>query len=239
MTASKDRLFQDAHFPTDRFQFDDRVASVFDNMVSRSVPFYGDIQHLLVHLAVAVAQPGATIYDLGCSTGTTLAILEPMVSPNVGLVGWDYSDSMLAKAREKLAGTRIELAIQDLNAPFQLTRPSVVILNLVLQFLQPERRLAVLREIRHSLMPGGVVLIVEKVLPNTPALRPLYTELYHDFKRRNGYTNDEISRKAIALQSTLIPLTSSENMASLSEAGFSTVEPFFQWVQFFGVMAQV
>jgi tRNA (cmo5U34)-methyltransferase len=236
---SKDRLFQDSQYPIDAFRFDERVAAVFDNMVSRSVPFYGEIQKLVVQLTMAFAQPETSIYDLGCSTGTTLAVLSEVALPDVHLIGMDASMPMLDRARAKLSGKSVELICQDLNQPFTLKPASVVILNLVLQFLPRERRLAVLREVKQSLVPGGCVVIVEKVVPHAVSLRPLYTSLYHNFKRDNGYSDDEIQRKAQALHATLFPLTPDENRQLLLEAGFTIVEPFFQWVQFFGVMAQV
>src|SRR5215213_9403739 len=72
--------------PTD-FAFDATTVRVFDNMVSRSVPFYGEIQRMTAELAEEFAVPGSTVYDLGCSTGTTLRALEPHIDLSVSFVG--------------------------------------------------------------------------------------------------------------------------------------------------------
>src|SRR6188474_592333 len=65
-----DDIFAEASArPTD-FAFDATTVRVFDNMVSRSVPFYGEIQRMTAELAEEFAVPGTTVYDLGCSTGT-------------------------------------------------------------------------------------------------------------------------------------------------------------------------
>ena len=68
--------------PTD-FTFDATTVRVFDNMVSRSVPFYGEIQRMTAELAAEFAVPGTTVYDLGCSTGTTFLALEPQLDPSI------------------------------------------------------------------------------------------------------------------------------------------------------------
>src|SRR5215213_2125694 len=86
-----DRVFAEpVRRPTD-FKFDGRTASVFDDMLGRSVPFYDEIQRMTCEIAADFAAPGSNLYDLGCSTGTTLAALEPFVDPSVRFVGVDSS----------------------------------------------------------------------------------------------------------------------------------------------------
>ena len=55
-----------------QFEFDEEVASVFDDMIERSVPFYKESQSLVVKLLLANVPPNGRIYDLGTSTGSTL-----------------------------------------------------------------------------------------------------------------------------------------------------------------------
>src|SRR5215211_3461417 len=74
-----DRVFAEPVRRTSDFKFDGRTASVFDDMLGRSVPFYDEIQRMTCELAGDFAAPGTNLYDLGCSTGTTLVALEPYV----------------------------------------------------------------------------------------------------------------------------------------------------------------
>ena len=87
------------------FKFDEEVASVFDDMVSRSVPQYGEIQRMLAELAAYFATAGSNIYDLGCSTGTTLALVHGALPVKANLIGVDNSAEMLEKCRAKLAAS--------------------------------------------------------------------------------------------------------------------------------------
>ncbi len=59
------------------FKFDRSVAGVFDDMVTRSVPFYTEMQRMTVELTRDFATPGSAVYDLGCSTGRLSPISIP------------------------------------------------------------------------------------------------------------------------------------------------------------------
>ena len=99
-----DEKLKDKYFEHDQqvadFVFDKNVASVFDDMVSRSVPFYIETQMMALRLACHFVRSKTNIYDLGCSTGTVLGELAEMVpDSSVGLIGIDNSDSMLKQAQ--------------------------------------------------------------------------------------------------------------------------------------------
>src|SRR6185503_8801102 len=129
--------------PIDRvgdFTFNEQVAGVFDDMVSRSVPQYGEIQRMLAELAAYFATPGSNIYDLGCSTGTTLALVDKALPVNANLIGIDNSAEMLDKCRSKLAtlglSNPFELRRADLDQGVELHDASVVLLVLTLMFVR-------------------------------------------------------------------------------------------------------
>ena len=142
--SSKDSIFAaTAARPAD-FEFDESVAAVFDDMLERSVPFYLEQQHMIREMAKKFWVPGTKIYDLGCSTGTTLAGIARELGPSAQLVGIDNSAPMLDRARQKLAELaledRVTLVPGDLNgdlAELALENASVVTLCWTLQFVRP------------------------------------------------------------------------------------------------------
>ena len=69
---SKDEVFKKPIQQSSDFKFDTKVVKVFDDMVTRSVPFYIEMQRMISELAGEYAMSGSSIYDLGCSTGTTM-----------------------------------------------------------------------------------------------------------------------------------------------------------------------
>lgn len=224
------------------FTFDESVASVFDDMVVRSVPFYDEIQRMVVQLASHFVQENSRVYDLGCSTGTTLVLCAKFLQkPNVRFVGIDNSQPMLEKAREKLQAHGVadlcDLIEQDLNNEVTLPNASVVIMNWALQFIRPLYRDVLIRSIYESLNNRGCLIVVEKVLGNDSTLNRLYIDLYYDFKKRKGYSELEISQKREALENVLVPYRVDENMLLLSRNGFQIVDIFFRWYNFAGFIA--
>jgi len=225
-----------------RFEFDESVASVFDDMLSRSVPFYGEIQRMIAEQSAYFAQPKTAVYDLGCATATTLIkIAEDIEEPTIRLIGIDNSTPVLDQASRKIrkAGLadRILLQQSDLNAPLCLDRASVVICNLTLQFVRPLYRDTLVRTVYEGLADGGCFLLVEKVLGEESMLNRMFIDFYYDFKRRNGYSELEIADKRERLENVLIPYKLEENLTLLRRSGFELVDIFFKWYNFAGILA--
>jgi tRNA (cmo5U34)-methyltransferase len=181
------------------------------------------------------------VYDLGCATGTTMIGMDQFVDKSIRFVGVDDSPQMLAKCDEKLkeAGfTRpYDLTVEDLNQPFEIRNASVVVFCLTLQFLRPIYRERIVKNVFTGLNPGGVLLLVEKVLGEESRFNRDFIKYYYDYKRRNHYSDMEISQKREALENVLVPYKLSENILMLREAGFNHCEVFFKWYNFSGLIA--
>jgi tRNA (cmo5U34)-methyltransferase len=236
-----DRIFADPLArPTD-FAFDATTVQVFDNMVSRSVPFYGEIQRMTAELSAEFAAPGSTLYDLGCSTGTTMHALESYVDPSVRFVGYDNSPEMVARAKEKLADTpttRVrEVQLADVHEPFVIADASVTVMLFTLQFVRPLHRERVIRTIAEGTRKQGALILAEKVIEGVTLFNRLFIEKYYDMKRRHGYSELEIARKREALENVLIPYRVEENRDLLLRCGFTRVQEFFRWYNFAGIIA--
>ena len=137
----KDQVFRSEIEKASDFKFGANVAKVFDDMVNRSVPYYGEIQRMMAELAADHAQPGSAVYDLGCSTGTTLIGMNTLVNPEIKFVGIDDSQEMLDKCKSKLLemgfSRDYELRCADLGHGVKIENASVVVLCLTLQFVRP------------------------------------------------------------------------------------------------------
>lgn len=238
---SRDEVFREEITKVSDFKFGSKVASVFDDMVNRSVPFYGEIQRMIAEIAADHARKGTNVYDLGCSTGTTMIGMNTSVDNEVRFVGIDESPEMLKKCDQKLkeAGfTRpYDLIAANLHEGFRIEQASVVVLCLTLQFIRPIARDRVLRTIAEGLAPGGVLILVEKILAEESLFNRNFINYYYDMKRRHHYSEMEISQKREALENVLIPYKMSENILMLREAGFSHCEVFFKWYNFSGIIA--
>ena len=92
-----DQVFKEEIKKPSDFKFGATVANAFDDMVERSVPFYNEIQRMIIELAAEHALPGTNVVDLGCSTGTTMIGLNPLVDDSIKFIGLDDSAEMLKK----------------------------------------------------------------------------------------------------------------------------------------------
>ena len=236
----KDEVFKDDQ-PVADFAFSRKVAAVFDDMVDRSVPFYREMQRMVAEIAGDFAVEGTNIYDLGCSTGTTLLNLDDAVTKKVKFVGVDNSPEMLSKCREKLAvhgfAHEHELVCADLNQGVRIENASMVLLVLTLQFVRPLYRDTLIKSIHQGLNENGCVILVEKVLGEDSVFNRLFIDYYYDLKKRHGYSALEISQKREALENVLVPYKLLENREMLLRAGFRYCDVFFKWYNFCGIIA--
>lgn len=241
MEQSLDNVFKDEIKKPSDFKFGATVANAFDDMVERSVPFYNEIQRMIIELAAEHALPNTNVIDLGCSTGTTMIGLNPYVAENINFIGVDDSAEMLKKCDIKLQQAnftrKYELVEADLHKDFTVENASVVILCLTLQFVRPIFREKLLKKIFDGLVPGGVLIVSEKILAEDSMFNRNFIKYYYDYKRRNQYSELEISQKREALENVLIPYKLSENFKMLQEAGFMHTETFFKWYNFSGFIA--
>ena len=238
----KDRVFDSPINRPSGFQFDEKVANVFDDMLQQSVPFYSEIQRMTAELAKNFIQGGSRAYDLGCSTGTTLALLSQAIpDPTVRFVGYDDSDPMLEKCRQKLVAVgcsdRCDLMKYDLNEEIPIENASVVVINYTLQFVRPLHRDRLIRTIYNGLRERGCLIISEKILAEQSLLNSLYIDLYYELKKRNGYSEREIVQKREALENVLIPYKINENLELLQRNGFRSQDVFFRWYNFASFIA--
>lgn len=239
--APRDELFAEVPVLTTDFRFDQRTAAVFDDMVSRSVPLYHEMQRMTGELAADFAVEGTNLFDLGCATGTTLLCLDPVVNPEVTFVGVDSSRDMLEEARHKLAAHNFtrphRLITADLHREQVVENASVVVMLLTLQFIRPLYRERVIRNIIDGLQDQGCLILIEKLTLNDSLFNRLFIRYYYEMKRRQGYSEVEISQKREALENVLIPYRPEENRELLQASGFQHVEEFFRWYNFCGMVA--
>jgi tRNA (cmo5U34)-methyltransferase len=236
----RDEVFNTPAKPLD-FKFSKKVAEVFDDMVNRSVPFYAEMQRMIAEMAGDYAKNDTNVYDLGCSTGTSFLLMNDTVQRHVHFVGIDDSPDMLQKCDTKLKEAGFNkpytLCAADLNNGVEIKNASVVILCLTLQFVRPVYREKLLRKIFDGLVPGGALIMVEKLLTENNRFNRDFIEYYYNYKRRQHYSELEISQKREALENVLIPYKLSENIGMLHEAGFGPCEVFFKWYNFSGFIA--
>lgn len=216
-----------------KFSFNKEVASVFDDMLPRSVPYYNENIALIAELL----KGRRAICDLGCSTGNLLLYLAQRF-PQITLFGVDNSAPMLeiAKAKASAYGAKVHFIKADiLDFDFKMSQKDefdAIITNYTMQFIRPQKRESLCKKIYNSLQKNGIFIMSEKLVCEDKWLDKRLIDIYHAFKAQNGYSKTEISKKREALENILIPFSQNENVAMLENAGFRAVEVVFRFGNF-------
>jgi tRNA (cmo5U34)-methyltransferase len=229
----------DAHATMEEgWQFNAAVASSFEDMLERSIPAYATMRDIVGQLGRRFARRGTHVVDLGSSRGEGISLLLDHFG---GLLHYDcvevsqpMRDAFAERYGTWLQNGVVELHDMDLRHrfPFRGIEPgarpaamaSLVQAVLTLMFIPINYRQRLLRDCFEALLPGGALVLVEKVLGEGAELDQWMTASYHEMKRGHGYSQDEVTRKALALEGVQVPVTASWNVELLRRAGFTEVD---------------
>ena len=233
----KDRLFQQKRPQIVDFAFDEAVAEVFPDMIRRSVPGFETVVPITGLIAAESLPEGGLAYDLGCSQGaTTLALLHAVGSKPCRIVAVDSSAPMLDRAAANIEDPRATFLEQDIRQT-DVAGASVVLLNYVLQFIPPADRQGLLDRCCDALLPGGLVILSEKIRFGGKADQAWSESLHIAYKKANGYSDLEVSQKREALENVMIVDTEAEHRQRLEGAGFKTVRTWFRCLNWCSMVA--
>lgn len=225
--------------------FDQAVADSFDAMLEKSIPNYEDMRKFTTDTASwAVDHLGhknPLIVDLGASRGTGLQPIVDRCGAHARYFAAEISEPMLAILKDRFGSWEdnklMKVRAHDLREgyPREATPATVIMSILTLQFVPIEYRQRILAEAVTALRPGGIFIIVEKVLGADANIQRLLVDVYHDRKMTvGGYTKEAVDRKRLSLEGVLVPLTALFNEAMFRDAGFDSVDCVWAWGSFRG-----
>ena len=235
--TDKDKVFSKPLSSVKAFEFDEQVARVFDDMISRSVPGYEVLLRLIALYADIFVTEGSHVYDLGCSTGLASRVIAQQVATRkCAIHAIDNAAPMIRKCQRTHQGLKINWHCGDIEI-VEIKHASMVVLNLTLQFVNPAQRPQLLDKIYRGLDAGGILVLSEKIIFSDRDTQDTMTELYQAFKKNQGYSDLEISQKRTALENVLIPDTAETHLKRLHDSGFRTVYQTFSCLNFISSLA--
>ncbi len=247
MSDLKNSVIQDDIYKNEQaqikdFSFNRQVVDVFPDMIERSVPGYSNIVDGIGRLAAKFSIENTSMYDLGCSLGAiSLSMAKQNTVDKVNIIGIDNSAAMVDRCQSNVQSysyaTPITIKEADIISA-DISDASVIVMNFTLQFISPMRRSALMKKLFDSLVPGGILILSEKIKLGHQTMDSAIIELHHDFKRENGYSDLEISQKRTALESVMILDEYNLHEERLLNAGFDAVSIWYQqfnFVSFFAI----
>lgn len=206
----------------------------------KHIPYYDDMHAMIKDLAGWYVEDDTNVFDIGTSLGNVIYnIKNAYSSRNINYYGVDTSKKMIDTASVIFSqDSNVHMMQKNiLDKDFCVTNASLVTSVLTLMFLPYYHRIQALNKIYAGLNEGGALILVEKVNSPHSDLNSVWTELYHEKKKENGVSEEEIFAKAKSIRGVLKPLTEKQNYSLLKNAGFNKIDSFFKWGHFVGIIA--
>ncbi len=221
------------------FSFGGKTPKNFDNHITKSVPLYELGQKLICKLSSFFINKDSVVYDLGCSTGTTLKMIDSYNSfRSMKLYGIDVEKNMLKQAKKKLKKTKNKIYLKNSDIiKINFKKSDLIISYYTIQFLKPKHRQTLINKIYKSLNWGGAFIFFEKVRAPDARFQDMMTQLYNEYKSDIGYKSQEIYNKSLSLRGKLEPYSSQANKDFLRRAGFKDVMTISKYCSFQGFLA--
>ena len=240
---SKDEIYASSGADPSPFEFNESVARVFPDMLRRSIPGYGTSIEAIGWLAARYVRPDTRCYDLGCSLGAAAEAMRDNVSqPGVSILAVDNAPVMVERCRQRLGAEPAEgrppvtVVAADVRE-VEISNASMAVMNYTLQFLPLTGRGAMIQKISRGMNEGALFVLSEKIVDRDDAVEALVVDLHHEYKRRNAYSDLEISRKRAALENVLIPESIETHRERLYKAGFRHVGVLLRYFNFVSIVA--
>jgi tRNA (cmo5U34)-methyltransferase len=186
----------------------EHVAHYRQHTVS-SIPHLAEGDAVLVELLPSRLR---RVLDIGTGDGRVIGLIRE-ARDGVDAVGIDFSEPMLAAARERFEG-------QAWFVEHNLTEPlpdlgvfDAIVSGFAVHHLPDDRKRSLYGELFEMLEPGGVFLNMEHVAPATPALNA-------EFLAALGMTEDDPSNQLVQVEPQL---------EWLREIGFQDVDCMWKW----------
>jgi tRNA (cmo5U34)-methyltransferase len=240
-----DNIYQKQQSKVDDFSFNAQVVDVFPDMIERSIPGYSNIIEGVGRLAAKFTVAKSNVYDLGCSLGAvSLSIAKHNREHDIQIIGIDNSPAMVERCQRHTDSYTYASPIMIKEADivdFDIKNASVIVMNFTLQFIEPKLRNNLMKKLFDALLPGGILILSEKIKLGNKVMDSAIVDLHHDFKRENGYSNLEISQKRTALENVMILDEYALHEKRLLKTGFDAVNIWYQqfnFVSFFAIKGQ-
>ena len=232
---------QDKIVFNEKFEFNDNVTNVFSDMLTRSIPQYNVMRSLSTIIGNNFIKKNTSIIDIGASLGGAVdPFIERFQDENKYILMENSKpmlDMLRVKYAEKIDKGVVVVKEIDLKNEIKFDRSSLIMSILTIQFIPAQHRVSIFKNIFEALNNGGALILVEKMVGSSTKIDKICVDTYHDMKRENGYSEEQIESKRKALDGVMLPLPYDWNISFLKTAGFTEIDCFWRWMNFAGIVA--
>ncbi|MBQ6041741.1 MAG: class I SAM-dependent methyltransferase [Oscillospiraceae bacterium] len=202
-------------------------AADYEAGIRQTYPFFDEFhRQILETVRVHYTEPVSWL-DLGSGTGT-LAARAFRTLPVRCMYCCEPSAELLETARKRLNAEQTVFLNQDF-AELQLSeRFDIITAVQVFHFLKPEEKVRAIRRCRDMLTANGMFFTFENIAKNSQEGEAVSMQLWREYQKRMGKTDDMLARHLARYRSSCYPMTIQEHLTMLQRCGFE--QPEVLWV---------
>ena len=220
------------------WSFDGKTAKTFDKHIKQSIPMYDTMHELALKISDFFLTEKSNIYDLGCSTGTFINLLQKRHSKKKhNIYGVDEIKKMCDEAKKKNKKFKNIKIINSKLEKLNFKSSSMISSFFTMQFIKPSRRQLMFNKIFTSLDWGGCFFLFEKVRYPDARFQDIMNQVYLDYKLDRGFTAEEVINKSRSLKGVMEPFSTNGNIQLLKRAGFKDIVTIFKFTTFEGILS--
>jgi SAM-dependent methyltransferase len=190
-----------------KWEFDQTVAERFQHEARTNIPDYDRVIKLCLDTANKQLHKNSSIIDVGSALGHTLDVF--IKDGFINVTGVDNSDTMIANSLHPLRVTKSD--------KLPVGNYDMVMANWTLHFIQD--RYEYIKDIYESLNTNGILILSDKTIQD-----PIIEDMYYDFKRSCGVTQEYIDEKKQKLKGYMFPYSVEWYMNALKITGFNNIQ---------------
>ncbi len=203
-----------------------RLIKSYDDFVDSVIPHYEEIQAKLVENLDFLPADAASVVDLGCGTGKTVAAILKAF-PNVAVTGIDSAPSMLDEAQKRLDifdASRWQLLTSDIINTVYPNNTHAFISVATINNIPREYLLPIYEKIYAALIPGGWFVHADFIRHEAPEVDTQLEAMYRSYVEAHNTDKDFVKKWFEESESGYFPATLSEHFSALTQAGFAVCE---------------
>jgi len=211
----------------------------FDAHIDQSVRGYSNLWTDVLKFSEYFVEDGTCVVDIGCSTGKLLKAMKEQndkFAPKCFYKGIEIEEDFFPELIDEENLKFYKTDVRSFEWVTGAVNCGLVTSIFSLQFMPKTNRQQIIDRIYEALVKGGAFIFSEKIFSTDSQLQEMMQFCYYDYKRQ-FYSAEELLDKEVNLRHMMKPLTYQELIEMVQQAGFESVQPFWQNFNFVGIIA--